>query len=263
MENNEKRSLSDRDFSDDDIKKLFTGQDKGLVRLFIDTLSFAVQRISAMLKQTDDSTAKVKIMMELDKIYQSSKYLGIVAVSDLIAAVKDKISIEASDGTDDILLLNNVLQQDLLILKKIIAYWNEPAESSSAKRLNEERKILLQFSKEDDELQQLYIDLLTEYLKEIYDIIIKMQNKQILGAHRENLSELLLRLDTSTSFMNYPELSELIREGLIAVEDYKNENVNLWLKGIGRVYNLLIDNVRVQFSGSKGIQESCKKIDLL
>jgi len=262
MENNKEHSLSDRNFSDDAIKKLFAGQDKGLIRLFVDTLSFTVQRITSMLKQTNDSSAKVKLMMELDKIYQSSKYLGIIAVADLISAIKDKISAEAGDGTEDIVLLNRVLQQDLSILKKIIAYWSEPAESSSTKRLNEERKILLQFSKEDDELQQLYIDLLTEYLKEIYDIIIKMQNKQILGAHRENLSELLLRLDTSTSFMNYPELSELIREGLIAVEDYKNENVTLWLNGIGRVYNLLIDSVRVQFSGSKGIQESCKEIKL-
>lgn len=261
MGNNEKDLKSAQNFSDGQIKKMFDGQDKALIRLFIDTLSFALRRITAMTGQKDFAAAKVKIMMELDKIYQSSKYLGIEDVAGLVEALKDKMSSNADLKAENTAALQKILQPDLSILQKITAYWHDPADSPAARRINEERKILKQFSREDDELQQLFIALLQGYMEDIYNNIVKMKNGQIPQDGHKKLSDLLLRLDTSVNFMDYPELSELIREGLVAVKEDEDKNTDSWLNGIITIYNKLVDNMRVQFSGSEGIQESCRKIE--
>ncbi len=263
MVKDEKTAALAKSFTDERIKQLFAGQNKALISLFIDTLSFALQRIALVLEQADTTKSKTMVMLELDKLYQSSNYLGIDILSDLVADIRNKITAESAPQAPDRIFLKDILAVELKILHRIADYWREKPNSPSLNKVNEEKVLLAQFSKEDDELQQLYNALLKEYLCAMYAALLNMQKNQVPIADRQSLSDLLLRFDTATNFMNYPQLSELIRECLIAVEDYKKEYATRWLNGISRIYNRLLKNVHVQFSAVGGLLESCKEIILL
>jgi HPt (histidine-containing phosphotransfer) domain-containing protein len=253
MQENKIEILLREGFSQGLMDALFDGIDKALVALFVDTLRNSLEQIKNAGEQQD---SKDQLIAELHKIFQSSKYLGIERVADLIVDMKK----EASENLN---YFKDKLDIDLLNLQQIVLYWDNSLPESITTQLQDERAALVDYGREDAGLLRIYLELLINNMQEIREKIKRLKDEQNLTHLLSGLKENFVTLDIATNFMNYPELAAIIREWLITVGNSVDEDESIEVNSIIEIYNSFIDTLRVQFSTNDSIQTVCKKVELL
>ena len=105
----EKKQVEDFDCSKSFIKKNMDKYDNQLIKIFIDTLNISLKKINIYLKQVAESKIKVDCMIELDKIFQSSNYMGILPIANWTKETKLAVSIAYEKKQKDSTKLKMVL----------------------------------------------------------------------------------------------------------------------------------------------------------
>ncbi len=247
----DEKSLTNSDFSESDIKKLFNNYDKKLLHIFIDTLSMILKKIGSLVERLDESEAKVDCMLELDRIFQSANYMGITWIANVITEMKLVVSKAFEGNQKEHIQFKVSLENDIAKLSKVVHYWERLQDIPVDGRGKDDDNALIRFSKEDEELIKMYTDMLDGHLQDIYNLIIQLKSRQNVSENLITFKNIYTQLSISTNFMNYLELSAVIQQGLFILDDFKNHDIQQGINKIIKIYNTLLNNVKIQFSSNQ------------